>query len=157
VRAAPPRSTDFFFLYPKTKLLVRLASRLHTTTRARRRTDRDRACSHVDVAEADASQGHRPRRQRVSQPIALPITPLDLLASGLLVFFCSLWLLCGCGRCVGSVRVLLIRCWFDLLCRVGKTSLMNQYPWLDPPDASRLVPSPCLVFPSANRLSCAIP
>jgi hypothetical protein len=86
-----------------------------------------------------------------------PHHPLGSARQRVPSFFCSLWLLCGCGRCVGSVRVLLIRCWFDLLCRVGKTSLMNQYPWLDPPDASRLVPSPCLVFPSANRLSCAIP
>jgi hypothetical protein len=107
--------------------------------RVRRGTNRDRACSHVGVEEADAPQGHRPRRQRVSQPIALPTTASDPPAHGFLtLFFFPLVISCGCGcgccGCgVGSVLVGLILCWFDLFCRVGKTSLMNQYPWLDPP------------------------
>jgi hypothetical protein len=60
--------------------------------RARRGTNRDGACSHVDVAEADAPQGHRPRRQRVSEPIALPTTASDPPAHGFLTLFSFLWL-----------------------------------------------------------------
>jgi len=122
IHPAPPSvllySLDFFSFRCPPDSSCASRGRGQTTTSGER--GRSRSSSHVDVAEADTPQGHRPRRQRVStfHPrliLALPFLFYLFPARG------SDLLNVGFTWIDGSVD------WFGE-CRVGKTSLMNQYP-----------------------------
>jgi hypothetical protein len=65
---------------------------------------RSRSSSHVDVAEANPTQGHRPRRQRVSpllpSPLPLALGSARVWIPGILLWFLgSLGVRFGCGWC----------------------------------------------------------